>query len=183
MSQNNTPAMVRADSIVYSGLTAVTKLIGIGALAKAQGKKTAVVRAEHYAKQGAALAVASTVTGRGRAAALETYAAAEMAAIVNSHGVIDNHRAMVTVVAVLQDSYTFSESVRADGQRVVKRVEWLKLRDHIDALLSDPTLAKAKRGRYEAAQKAWLAIQARADIIRAASAPAIAAPVTETAPL
>ena len=161
-------ALVRADAIVHTGLATISKPIGVGAIATAQGKKVATVKAEHYAAQGAALAVAATVTGKGRAATVAAYAGAELAAIVNAHGMIDFPRAMATVCMALGEPYTYSEATRADGQRIVKRAEWLKLREHIAAMLA-AGLSKARATRHGDALRIFDAIQGRADGIRAAA--------------
>ena len=162
-------ALVRADAIVHEGLATIAKPIGVGAIAKATGKKAALVKAEHYAQHGAALAIAATATGKGRAATVAAYAGAELAAIVNTHGMIDYPRAMATVCMLLGEPYTYSEATRADGQRIVKRAEWVALGDYITAGLAGEQ-AKAKRTRYTDAAKVWNAIQGRADSIRDAIA-------------
>lgn len=159
-------AMVAADKVVYTGLATVSKVIGAGAIAKSQGSKASIVKAQHYAKQGAALAFASSITGKGRAATVSVYAGAELSDIVNSHGVIDNYRAVTTVAAVLQESLTFEESIRADGQRVVKRAFWLSLGQTLESVIANPETPKAKANRYTDALKVYNAIQARADANR-----------------
>lgn len=160
-------ALVRADAIVHEGFATISKPIGLGAIAKATGKKSSLVKAEHYAKQGAALALAATATGKGRAATVAAYAGAELAAIVNTHGMIDYPRAMATVCMALGEPYTFGEATRADGQRIVKRSEWLALGDYITAGLNTEQ-AKAKRTRYTDAAKVWNSVQGRADGVREA---------------
>jgi hypothetical protein len=166
----NTPAMVRADAIVHTGLATVSKIIGAGAIAKATGQKTAIVKAEHYAKQGAALSLAATVTGKGRAAALAIHASQQLDAIVNPHGVIDNYRAVTTVAAILNESLTFTEALRADGQRVVKRAVWLALGETLERVATDPATGKARAKRHADALALHSAIQARADAIRESKA-------------
>ena len=160
-------ALVRADAIVHEGFATIAKPIGIGAIAKATGKKSGLVKAEHYAKQGAALALAATVTGKGRAPTVAAYAGAELAAIVNEHGMIDYPRAMATVAMALGEPYTYGEATRADGARIVKRAEWLTLGDYITAGLAGAP-AKAKRTRYTDAAKIWNSVQDRADTVREA---------------
>lgn len=163
----NTPAgFVKADTIIHKGFATVSKVIGAGAIAKATGSKTSIVKAEHYAKQGAALALAAATTGRGRAATIAVYAEAELSAIVNAHGVIDNYRAVTTVAALLGESLTFEESIRADGQRVVKRAVWLALGEQLERVATDPSTSKARAKRHEAALQLFRAIQARADSVR-----------------
>lgn len=166
----NSPAMVPADSIVHTGLATVSKLIGAGAIAKATGQKTAIVKAEHYAKQGAALSLAATVTGKGRAAALAIHANQQLDAIVNPHGVIDNYRAVTTVAAILNESLTFTEAIRADGQRIVKRAAWLALGEQLERIATDPATGKARAKRHVDALTLYSAIQARADAIRESKA-------------
>jgi hypothetical protein len=161
--------MVPASNIVHTGLATVSKIIGAGAIATAQGKKVATVKAEHYARQGAALALAASVTGKGRAATVAAYAGAELSAIVNAHGVIDNARAIASVCMLLQEPYTYAEAIRADGARVVKRAEWLALADHIRAVCADPETKKARLARFASALKLHHAIQAHADALRAAA--------------
>ena len=163
-------ALVRADAIVHEGFATIAKPIGVGAIAEATGKKVGLVKAEHYAKHGAALALAATATGKGRAATVAAYAGAELNAIVNAHGMIEYPRAMATVCMLLGEPYTYGESTRADGARIVKRAEWLKLGDYITAGLAGEQ-AKAKRTRYTDAAKVWNSVQARADAVRAAIAP------------
>lgn len=164
------PATVPADKIVYQGLTTVSKVIGAGAIAKATGQKTAIVKAEHYAKQGAALSLAATVTGKGRASALAIHASQQLDAIVNPHGVIDNYRAVTTVAAILNESMTFEESIRADGQRVVKRATWLAIGAMLERVATDPATSKARAKRHADALALYQAIQARANALRESKA-------------
>lgn len=164
------PVMVPADKIVYQGLTTVSKVIGASAIAKATDSKVAIVKAEHYAKQGAALSLAATVTGKGRAAALAIHANKQLDAIVNPHGVIDNYRAVTTVAAILNESLTFEESIRADGQRVVKRATWLAVGAMLERVATDPATSKARASRHADALALYNAIQARADAIRESKA-------------
>lgn len=163
---DTTTALVPADRIVHTGLATVSKVIGAGAIAKATNSKTSIVKAEHYAKQGAALALAASVTGKGRAATVAVYAGAELAAIVNPHGVIDNYRAVTTIAAVLGESLTFEESIRADGQRVVKRAVWVALGASLERVATDPATAKARAKRHADALALYSAIQGRADALR-----------------
>ena len=170
LTTTTTTAMVPAHNIVHTGLTSVSKVIGAGALAKSQNKSVATVKAEHYAKQGAALALASSITGKGRAATVAAYAGAELAAIVNAHGVIDNARAIASVCMILQEPYTYSEAIRADGMRVVKRAEWVALGEHIRDTAAAEGTSKARLGRFAAALKLYHAIQSHADSLRTVSA-------------
>ncbi len=178
------PAMVAADTIVYSGLATVSKVIGAGAIAKATGSKVGIVKAEHYAKQGAALAFAACHTGKGKGHAVAVYAAAEADKLVNQHGVIEYYRAITTVASVLGESLTFTESIRADGQRVVKRADWLAIGEQLALTVSDTATAKAKAKRYSDALAVYTAIQSRADTLRAPTATpaAIKAPAAIEAP-
>lgn len=164
-----TPAgFVPADQIVHTGLTTISKVIGAGAIAKATDSKVATVKAKHYAEQGAALALAAAVTGKGRAAAVAVYADAELSKLVNSHGQIDVYRAVATVARLLDESVTVSESVRADGQRIVKLSDWRALCESIQNVIDHPDTAKAKRSRYEAALKFANQINARSAFAREA---------------
>ena len=172
----NAPAMVSADTIVYSGLATVSKVIGAGAIAKASGSKVGIVKAGHYAKQGAALAFAASVSGKGKANAVAVYAMAESDKLVNPHGVIDYYRAITTVASVLGESLTFVESIRADGQRVVKRVDWVSIGEKLALTVSDTATAKAKAKRYSDALAVYNAIQAKADTLRAPAATPAATP-------
>ncbi len=164
------PAMVRADSIVHEGFTTISKVIGAGAIAKAEDKTTATVKAEHYARQGAALALAAAVTGKGRAAAVNAYANAEIDALVNTHGQINVFRAIATVARILDESVTVTESVRADGQRIVKLSDWRALGETISKVLAKPDTAKARRARYESAAKFMARIDAQSAFKREAKA-------------
>lgn len=158
-----TPAMVPADQIVYTGLSTVSKVVGAGAIAKATGKKSGYVTAKHYSDQGAALALASSVTGKGKTHAIAIQAEAQLNKIVNEHGVIDNYTAVTTVASVLRESLTFEESIRADGQRVVKRAYWLSLGETLETVAADPATPKAKAARYADALTLYRTIQAHAD--------------------
>lgn len=181
---SNEVQMVRADAIVHTGLATISKATKVAALAKETGEKSAIIKARHFAQQGAALALAATVTGKGTKTAATVYAQAELQAIVNKHGVIDNARAVATVVAVLQEPYTYEEAIRADGQRVVKRATWLALREHLAQGLQAPTPQQAKGAkRYSAALQVWDSIQARADALRSvnSAAQALAAPAAQVA--
>jgi hypothetical protein len=160
--------MVSGDTIVHNGLVTVAKLKNVTALAKSQNTKSAVIKGAHYQHQGAAVALAATVTGKGRAATVTVYANKELAAIVNSHGDINYYNAITTIASVLNESLTFEESIRADGQRVVKRSEWLNLKNELDSVLADTTTAKAKARRYNDALAVYTTIQAHADGLREA---------------
>lgn len=159
---------VKADTIVHTGLTTITKVIGAGAIAKATDSKVATVKAKHYAEQGAALALAAAVTGKGRAAAVAVYADAELSKLVNVHGQIDVYRAVATVARLIDESLTVSESVRADGQRIVKLSDWRALCETMQKTVDNPDTAKAKRNRYAAALTFANQINARSAFAREA---------------
>lgn len=179
MSQENNVVMVPADRVVAEVHTAFDKIIGAGTIAKTQGITVGHVKARHMLQHGASGALYASTTGKNRAGVIAAQSDAVLFAMVDKAGNIDFARAMREVVGGLSVAmpYTYTESVRADGVRVVKRAEWLALATFLDAESQKTGKTGKPTPRARAASdalKVWNRIQGHADAIRAMLADASA---------
>lgn len=180
MEQNHSHggALVPAHNIVAEVQSAVVKIIGAGTIAKAEGIKAGQVKARHVMQQGGTGTLLASVAGKNRMGTLAALADATLARLMSPQGELNHAGAMREVCASMSTvlPYTYTESVRADGLRVVKRAEWVKLGEFlmVEAGKVGKTGKPTPAARMAAdATKVYSAIQARADHLRALAFPAL----------
>lgn len=165
----NSVATVPAHNIVATIATSTARLIGAGTIAKAQGVTIGTVKARHAIAQGSTGTLTAAIAGKNRAGTIAALAEKRLADLVNNAGEIDYASAVREIVGALPYAYEYEESIRADGQRVVKRAVWLTLCDSLSAKAKET----GKTGKPTPAAKAsadglkvWQAIAKHSETMR-----------------